>query len=77
MPDVVVEIAGVDVAVNVSTVEAVVRVEGVPGPAGIGSVNPSDYFQTALKFSELDTPQKKADARTNLELQYIDCGTFN
>lgn len=49
---------------------------GIRGPKG-DPVNPSDYFQTALKFAELDTPQKKADARTNLELQYIDCGTFN
>lgn len=39
--------------------------------------NIEDVFQIALKFSELDTPQKRADARTNLELQDIDCGTFN
>lgn len=76
MPDVTVEISGTDTTVNVSVVEAAVNVTGVPGPAG-GAINPSDYFQTALRFSELDTAQKKADARTNLELQYIDCGTFN
>ena len=76
MPDVTVEIGGSTVEVSVNPVEMVVQVEGVPGPAG-GNVNPNDYFQTALKFAELDTPQKKVDARTNLELQYIDCGTFN
>jgi hypothetical protein len=65
-----------DAVVNVSLVEASVSVEGVPGPPG-PNVDPNDYFQTALKFAELDTPQKKIDARTNLELQYIDCGTFN
>ena len=47
--------------------------QGPPGP----SVNPADYFQTANNFSELDTEQKKIAARQNLELQYIDCGTFN
>lgn len=46
------------------------------GPAGAGA-NPADYFQTANNFSELDTSEKKIAARENLELQYIDCGTFN
>lgn len=45
-------------------------IQGPPGPIG-------DAFQIMNKFSELDTEQKKADARTNLELQNIDCGTFN
>lgn len=71
------DINAVDTTVQVSLVEAVVRVEGVPGPPGSSGIDPADYFQTALRFSELDTPQKKVDARTNLELQYIDCGTFN
>lgn len=67
-----------DAVVQVSLAETVVQVDGVPGPAGPpGSGNTDDYFQTALRFAELDTPEKKADARTNLELQYIDCGTFN
>ena len=47
--------------------------QGAPGT----SILPSDYFQTANRFSELDTDQKKIEARQNLELQYIDCGTFN
>jgi hypothetical protein len=47
--------------------------QGPPGP----SINPADYFQTANRFSELDTQEKKVEARQNLELQYIDCGTFN
>lgn len=50
--------------------------QGAPGAIGPG-FDPNDYFQTALLFSELDTAQKKVDARANLELQYIDCGTFN
>ena len=70
------DVSSQDTVVNVSIVEASVNVEGVPGPAG-QAPDPSQFFQTALKFAELDTQQKKVDARTNLELQYIDCGTFN
>lgn len=35
-----------------------------------------DFFQTQNRFSELDTEQKKIEARQNLELQNIDCGEF-
>ena len=50
--------------------------EGPQGPPG-DSVSADQFFQRANNFSELNTAQKKAEARTNLELQYIDCGTFN
>ena len=46
------------------------------GPPGTG-INVDDFFQVANNFSELDTAEKKVAARENLELQYIDCGTFN
>lgn len=47
---------------------------GPQGPPGDGDL--SSYFLIANKFSELDTDQKKADARSNLQLQNIDCGEF-
>jgi hypothetical protein len=50
--------------------------QGLQGPPG-DVANADNFFQVANKFSELDTPQKKIDARTNLELQYIDCGEFS
>lgn len=76
MPDVTVELGVNEVEVNISVVEAVVSVEGVPGPPGTGSIDSDKFFQVDLKFAELNTPQKKIDARTNLELQDIDCGVF-
>ena len=35
-----------------------------------------DAFRVSNRFSELDTPQAKIQARVNLELQSIDCGEF-
>jgi len=52
-----------------------VLVQGPPGPPGDG--NPGDYLQTALRLAEFSTPESRAAARANLELQAIDCGTFN
>lgn len=64
-------------SIIVSTVtDSIILAVAEQGPPGT-SVNPDDYFQTMNKFSELNTPDKKAEARQNLELQYIDCGTFN
>lgn len=55
-----------------------VAVQGPPGPPGTpGSGDPGDYLQTVLRLAEFDTPEAKAAARANLELQAIDCGTFN
>lgn len=53
----------------------------VAGPVTIISEigDPSDLSSALLivnRLSELDTPQAKIDARTNLELQHIDCGEF-
>jgi hypothetical protein len=62
------------VVINETT--SVIVAGGGQGPPG-ASINPTDYFQTANRFSELDTQEKKVEARQNLELQYIDCGTFN
>jgi GTPase SAR1 family protein len=39
-------------------------------------VNLSSTFQVNSRLAELDTPQKKLEARENLELQNIDCGEF-
>lgn len=38
--------------------------------------HPEGAFMVANRLSELTTPQSKVDARTNLELQHIDCGVF-
>ena len=45
-------------------------------PVGGVSV-PVGAFMVANRLSELDTPEAKAAARANLELQNIDGGTFN
>lgn len=55
-----------------TTVPVLIEVAGPQGPPG-----PSDAFRIPNRLSELDTPQAKIDARTHLELQAIDCGTFN
>ena len=47
---------------------------GDQGPPGDGNLD--EYFFIPNAFSELDTSQKRATARNNLELQYIDCGVF-
>lgn len=68
--------------VNISQVTREVKIDwvkglrGEKGPAG-ESANVDNLFQIINNFSELNTAEKKAAARENLELQYIDCGTFN
>lgn len=58
-----------------------VGIPGPPGPAGApgtpGSGDPGDYLQTALRLAEFSTPEARAAARANLELETIDGGTFN
>ncbi len=51
---------------------SVISEVGPPGPAG----DAGGAFLVAGRFSELDTPQAKTEARENLELQAIDCGVF-
>jgi len=52
----------------------VVAQQGPPGP----TPTPDQIGALAVtaELSEFDTAQKKANARTNLELQNIDAGTF-
>ena len=55
-----------------------VAMQGPPGPPGTpGSGSPGDYLQTTLRLAEFSTPEARAAARANLELQDIDGGTFN
>lgn len=51
---------------------------GVRGPQGPGGGDPAagDFLATANRLSEFDTPAAKAAARTNLQLENIDCGVF-
>lgn len=61
-----------------STEQLTLTALSTPGPQGPpGSAGDGTYFQVSNRFSELDDSQKKTEARQNLELQYIDCGTFN
>lgn len=76
MADTTVVLETTTTTVITETVVPSIIVSAEQGPPGI-SINPADYFQTVNNFSELDTEQKKITARQNLELQYIDCGTFN
>ena len=48
---------------------------GPPGPPGSGTTDP-DALHVSMRLAEFDTPEAKAQARANLELQYIDCGEF-
>ena len=41
-----------------------------------GNVNVNQFFQTLYRFSELDTEEKRLEARTNLGLATIDGGEF-
>lgn len=72
MPDTVIQ-------PEIITVE--VGMPGPPGPPGApgtpGSGDPGDYLQTALRLAEFATPEARAAARANLELETIDGGTFN
>ena len=56
----------------------VLRIDaGMPGPTGAPATGePGDFFQTALRLSELDTDEKRYAARTNLGLATIDGGEF-
>ena len=76
MADTTVVLETTHTTVVTETVVPSIIISAAQGPPGT-SINSSDYFQTANRFNELDTEQKKIEARQNLELQYIDCGTFN
>lgn len=76
MTDTTVILETTTTTVVLDAVVSSIIVSAEQGPPGV-SINPVDYFQTVNSFSELDTEQKKIEARQNLELQYIDCGTFN
>lgn len=71
----------VEVASSVEIVE--VAVQGPPGPQGPqgvqGPVGDADgAFTVTNRFSEIAADEAaKAQARANLDLQYIDGGTFN
>lgn len=62
------------VLVNQPIVTSVIetQLQGLPGV-----VDYSLTLTVANRLAELDTEQKKADARANLDLTVIDGGTFN
>lgn len=64
-----------DNTIKVSTVNQIVKISTAIGLKG-ESVNPDDFYQTTNRLSELDTEQKKIDARQNLGVQVFDCGEF-
>lgn len=74
----------VDVVLEQSEPEEIIvteAVQGPPGPQGVpgpvGTIDNAGVLTKPMKLSEFDTPTLKAEARANLELEYIDCGTFN
>ena len=50
--------------------------QGPPGPSGSGTTD-IEALHTSQRLAEFSTPTAKTQARTNLELEDIDCGTFN
>lgn len=60
---------------SVAVIEIVeVARQGPRGPPG--TMAEGEFLWTVRRLAEFDTLQAKAEARANLELQYIDCGTF-
>lgn len=49
--------------------------QGPPGPPGTGIIDDT-ALHVSMRLAEFNTPEAKAAARANLELQYIDCGEF-
>lgn len=47
--------------------------QGPPGASGVDA----DALHTSQRLAEFSTPTAKTQARSNLELEDIDCGTFN
>lgn len=54
-------------------VETITVTVAEQGPPGVGI---ADAFLISNRFNELTTAQMKIEARTNLELNNIDCGEF-
>lgn len=50
--------------------------QGPPGPPGSGAID-IDALHATQRLAEFSTPTAKSQARANLELEEIDCGTFN
>lgn len=46
------------------------HIHGMPSATNVGAYTITSYF------AELDTDQKKSNARSNLGIEIIDCGTF-
>lgn len=46
---------------------------GLPGPPGPPD---AESLKVYNRLAEFDTPEARAAARANLELQHIDCGEF-
>lgn len=64
--------ATVTAAYQANPLAPIATIIGPPGTSG----DAGDAFQIVNRFSELTTSQARTEARQNLELQYIDAGTF-
>lgn len=53
-----------------------VALVGVPGPPGSGTYD-AGALHVSQRLAEFNTPEAKAAARANLELETIDGGTFS
>lgn len=71
---IVIEPLGDIVEVLHEVVEVIeVAEQGAPGRDGLGADN---CLQISLRLAEFATPDAKAQARANLDLDVIDAGTF-
>ena len=71
----IVEVATASVEVIEVALQGPRGIQGVQGPPGpIGDAGGA--LLVTNRLNEFTTDQMKVDARTNLELNHIDCGTF-
>ena len=64
------------VVVTVERADPMIVTAGVPGLQGPPGPPDADSLKVYNRLAEFDTPDAKAAARANLELQHIDCGEF-
>ena len=62
--------------VIITPISTTVEISGITVVRDSTTTERADFYQTTNRLSELDTEQKKIDARQNLGVQVFDCGEF-